>query len=244
MKKNPTRQLLETDLYPPLRDYLKRQGYMVRAEVDYCDVVAMKDDVLIAVELKIRPSLELLYQATERQRRADGVYVAMPYDAMPSRKEARQGLRRILRQLELGLIWIAPGQWPPADVWIEFHPSSYQRRKNKKKRQAVIEEMRQRSGDYNKGGSTRVKIMTAYRESAFQIACRLKEGGPMSAKELCRAGTGVKTHSILYNNFYGWFARVDRGIYELTKQGREEVDGYIKNRIPVMSKTEDSDGTS
>jgi hypothetical protein len=39
-------------------------------------------------------------------------------------------------------------------------------------------------------------------------------------------GTGPKTTRILSSNFYGWFRRVDRGIYELTPAGRTELTAY------------------
>ncbi len=39
-------------------------------------------------------------------------------------------------------------------------------------------------------------------------------------------GTGDKTQSILHFNAYGWFERVDRGVYALTAQGRAELDDY------------------
>jgi hypothetical protein len=42
----------ETDLSKPLQTYLAAQGYTVRCEVKHCDIVAVKDDVLIVIELK------------------------------------------------------------------------------------------------------------------------------------------------------------------------------------------------
>ena len=43
--------LRETELYPPVKAYLEANGYTVRAEVLGCDVVALKDDDVVAVEL-------------------------------------------------------------------------------------------------------------------------------------------------------------------------------------------------
>ena len=76
------------------------------------------------------------------------------------------------------------------------------------------------------GGSTRRKLVTAYRENALQIACYLDAMGPLSPKELRELGTGPKTQSILYSDFYGWFERVDRGLYGLKAAGREELGQY------------------
>lgn len=67
MEKRP-----ESDLYSPVRDYLQGLGYDVKGEVKGCDVTATRDGELIVVELKRGFTLELLYQAVDRQRVADG----------------------------------------------------------------------------------------------------------------------------------------------------------------------------
>ena len=70
--------LRESDLYGPVRDYLENLGYQVKGEVKDCDIAALRDGELIVVELKRGFTLELIYQALDRQRVADGVYVAVP----------------------------------------------------------------------------------------------------------------------------------------------------------------------
>lgn len=70
--------LRESDLYGPVRDYLEGLGYEVKGEVRDCDITALRDGELIVVELKRGFTLELVYQAMDRQRIADGVYVAVP----------------------------------------------------------------------------------------------------------------------------------------------------------------------
>ncbi|MCP4244022.1 MAG: hypothetical protein GY772_26015 [bacterium] len=65
--------LKETDLYPPLHDYLVAQGYTVRSEVNDCDVTATKDEDLIVIEIKRSLNLTLLAQAARRQRITDSV---------------------------------------------------------------------------------------------------------------------------------------------------------------------------
>ena len=83
-----------------------------------------------------------------------------------------------------------------------------------------------RSGDFNEGGSTRRKLVTAYRENAIHIACCLFDCGPMSPKALRGLGTGERTLSILYTNVYSWFEAVDKGLYALSPKGREELEAY------------------
>jgi len=57
MKKDVTK-LYEVDLYKPVKDYFTSEGYDVYGEVNDCDVVAVKEDELIIVELKLRLNLE------------------------------------------------------------------------------------------------------------------------------------------------------------------------------------------
>ncbi|MCM3082236.1 hypothetical protein M3558_25230, partial [Brevibacillus invocatus] len=59
MKKNPDKRY-EVDLYEPISQYFRRQGYEVKGEVLHCDLAAVKADELIIVELKRHLSVELL----------------------------------------------------------------------------------------------------------------------------------------------------------------------------------------
>ncbi len=114
----------------------------------------------------------------------------------------------------------------PPHVEIAGHPTPIQRRKQKKARRAVLTEMAERSGDYNRGGSTRKKLVTAYREQAIRIAVFLKEKGPSSPKVLRELGTGKKTTAILHANFYGWFDHVGRARYALNAEGEKALEEY------------------
>jgi len=58
----------EEDLYDPLRKWLVNNGYEVQAEVQSCDVVAIKDDEMTIIELKKSFNLQLVYQCMERQK--------------------------------------------------------------------------------------------------------------------------------------------------------------------------------
>lgn len=112
------------------------------------------------------------------------------------------------------------------EVEIVFHPSIYKVRKNNKLKESIIREINGRSGSYNTGGTTREKIMTAYRENAIHIACCLEKYGELSPKKLRELGTGTKTQSILSKNFYGWFERVTKGVYSLHSQGKIALENY------------------
>ncbi len=214
----------ESDLYDPLRALLERQGYAVQAEVDGCDLVARRGEDVIVVEMKRRRGLDLLVQATDRQRITDSVYVALPGPAPSGRDRAWVGFQRLLRRLELGLILVTLK--PRARVDILFHPLPARRAKLKRRRRAVLREIEGRSGHYNRGGTGGRAIVTAYRESAIRVAVALDLHGPLAPRTLRRLGCGEKTQSILANNHYGWFERIDRGIYTLTGCGKDALEGY------------------
>ena len=220
-KKASTQKLKETDLFPPVRDYLVSHGYTVRSEVRNCDVVAVKDDDVIVVELKTNVNVSLLIQATDRQRITDSVYVAIP-DPRGKKGAHWRGIKRVLRQLELGLILVT---FTPRRtvVSVAFDPLPYRRTQRARRRGAVIQEVADRSADYNVGGSTRTPLVTAYRENAIYIACCLAEMGPSSPKSLRAVGGGEKTTSILSSNFYGWFQRIAHACYQVNEQGRAEA---------------------
>ncbi len=217
--------MLESDLYPPIRDYLETHGYQVQAEVKNCDIIATKDDELIVVELKTSVNMTLLVQATQRQTIADSVYVAVP---SPKRQNRHwRGIKRVIKRLELGLLEVSCGPMG-TKVLKQFDPLPAQRRKVTRTRKAIIQEVAGRSGSYNTGGVNKQKLMTAYKENAILIACFLNHIGPSSSKTLKLLGTGEKTYSILVNNHYGWFQRIERGVFQITDQGAVEASSFTE----------------
>jgi len=225
MKRKSSVTLRESDLYGPVRDWLVAQGYTVRGEVKDCDITAVKDDDLIIIELKRSFGVSLLVQSAQRQRATDSVYVALPRPKGGIYTRHWRAATHLLRRLELGLILVTFGGRAP-HVEVVFHPLPHERKKAKKHKRAILTEIAGRSGDYNEGGTTPRKRVTAYRENALQIACLLEQNGPMTPRKLRELGTGPKTLSIVSGNVYGWFERVERGVYRLTQQGREELKTY------------------
>lgn len=219
------RVVLESDLYAPLRAYLEANGYTVRAEVKGCDVAATKGDELVCIELKRALNVSLLVQAVERQRATDSVYIAIPRPKGSAWTRQWRGVRRLLRRLEMGLIFIAPRS-RIRRVEIVLHPEPYTKRKRAHIRRSMIQEMNGRSSDHNIGGSTRRKLVTAYRETALRIAHLLAQHGPSTTRALRSLGTGPRTTPILYDNVYGWFHRVALGTYEITLKGHEALKEY------------------
>ncbi|MBN1413365.1 MAG: hypothetical protein JW969_21160 [Spirochaetales bacterium] len=225
--KRRKKTIKETDLYEPLKQFLENSGYSVHAEVHNCDVTAVKDGEVIIIELKTAFSLKLVYQALNRQQIGDAVYVALPRPDSSLRRSPWKDMFRLLKRLEIGLI-LLDMQDKSVPVEILFHPVQSHKRKSKKKKRALLKEIAGRSVNYNKGGSTKSKLMTAYRENSLFIAVALDHFGPLSPKQLRALGTGFKTQSILYNNFYDWFMKIDKGIYDISPKGKSGIKKYAQ----------------
>lgn len=210
----------ETDLFEPVRHYFHTQGYHVAAEVKHCDVIALKGDELIVIELKTSMNMTLITQAIKRQRITNSVYVAIPE---PSKKTKRfREQTAVLKRLGLGLITVY--QSPIRSVASVLLEPSYSGRVNKRKRTLIEKEVGGRTIQPNVGG-TKGKVYTAYRETAVTIACLINKRGPSRAAELAPI-TGTNTHAILYRNHYGWFVREGRGVYSLTSEGVRALEDY------------------
>ena len=220
----------EEDLYLPVKKLLEQGGYEVKAEVGSCDVIAKRGETVVAVELKKTLNLDVILQATLMQKTSDLSFVAVPKPSQKYFNKRFNNICHLLRRLELGLILVTQTKKELyADIFIE--PVPFERdasiRKAKKRKLMLLNEFKERSGDYNVGGSARKKRITAYRERAIQIAVLLSKNGPMSTKTLRENGTNPKnTTSILADNHYGWFERVSHGVYSLTKQGEAELNEF------------------
>lgn len=217
-----SRQHTERDLAAPVVEYWRSLGYTVRAEVKHCDLVAVRGDELIAVELKLTIGLKLLVQAARRQQAADFVYVAVTRPLRGLHSGSFRGVLHLLRRLELGLILVDLRSNPPA-VEVALQPNSQAGRRKSKARREMVDEVSRRSVDLNTAGSTRRELMTAYREHALRLAHELSLAGPLTARQLRERGAGPKTYATLYRNVYGWFARQGRGLYALSPAGQEAL---------------------
>jgi len=205
---------LESDLYAPVKALLEGQGYAVKGEVRGCDVVAVRGrEPPVIVELKRAFGLALVLQGVDRLALSDAVYVAV--GAWP--KQMRN-VRKLCRRLGLGLLVVTTKS---ARVDVVLDPAPYAPRKNKRKIGRLLGEHARRVGDPNRGGSsTRVPMMTAYRQQALRCAALLAKKGPMSPAALKAAADAPKAASILRHDYYGWFERVDKGVYALTPEGK------------------------
>lgn len=109
-------------------------------------------------------------------------------------------------------------------VKILLDPGEYKPRPSKFRQQRLLGEFVKRVGDPNLGGAeSRGGTMTAYRQQAITIAAYLEKSGPTKAAVIAQQTDIAKTRGILYRDVYGWFERVNRGIYALSPRGKKEL---------------------
>ncbi|QKV18808.1 DUF2161 domain-containing phosphodiesterase [Oricola thermophila] len=212
----------ETDLYPPVKKLLEGQGYEVKSEVGPADVFAVRgDEPPVIVELKTGFTLSLFHQAVDRLAITDSVYVAVPRGRGRAFLSSLRANMKLCRRLGLGLITVRMD-----DGFCEVHldPGPFSPRKSKVKTTRLLREFARRVGDPNQGGTNRTTIVTAYRQDAMRVASWLAQNGPAKAAEVAKA-TGVeRARAIMADDHYGWFERVERGIYRLSPKGRQAAE--------------------
>jgi hypothetical protein len=211
---------LESDLYAPVKALLEGQGYVVKGEVRGCDVVAVRaGEPPVIVELKRVFGLGLVLQGVDRLALSDRVYLAI--GQWPKRM---RNVKKLCRRLGLGLMVVATAR---ADIVLD--PVPYRPRLDKRKAGRLLGEHARRVGDPNRGGSsTRVPMMTAYRQEALRCAELLVSNGPMKLAALRLAADAPRAAAILQQDVYGWFERVERGVYTVSPAGRRGLEMFAR----------------
>lgn len=204
---------LESDLYAPVKALLEGQGYSVKGEVRGCDVVAVRgEEPPVIVELKRSFGIGLVLQGVNRLKLSDTVYLAVGTWPRNIRN-----VRTLCRRLGVGLLVVVKGR---AEILLYPEPYKVKPRKDTRRLGRMLGEHARRVGDPNLGGSsTKVPMMTAYRQQALRCAGLLAKHGPMKVAALRLQADAPKAAAILSDDHYGWFERVERGIYGLTPQG-------------------------
>lgn len=203
----------EAELYPPIKAYLERQGYEVKAEIGACDVMARRgDEPAVVVEMKVGFSLALVMQGVARQALFDDVYLGVglgPKGWGPRYKD----ILALCRRLGLGVLAVKAGV-----VEAHLDPAPYQPRKAVARAGRLLREFERRVGDPNIGGTTGLKRMTHYRQDALRCLSVVGEG--VKAAEVARLSGVARAGVLMRADHYGWFERVALGIYAATPKGR------------------------
>src|SRR5262245_13989524 len=223
----PRERLTETSLYGPMKRYLETLGYAVKGEVCGCDLVAIRGDeppVVVIGELKLSFTLDLVLQAVDRTVACDEIWLAVRASRRGRGRERDPRVRKLCHFLGFGLLAVtATGK-----VEVIVQPVPWRPPRDAKRRSRIVDEHRRRQGDPAAGGSTRQPIMTAYRQQALTCAAALSQspGRPRDLK-----ATVPDAPKILLRNVYGWFVRVERGVYALSEAGRAALVRW-KTHLP------------
>lgn len=207
------RGMRETSLYPPVKRFLESHGFEVKGEICGCDLVALRDGeppIVVVGELKLGFNLDLVLQGVHRTAACDEVWLAVRLRRRGRERDAR--VLKLCRLLGFGLLGVST----TGRVEVLVQPGPWRPRRDPRRRVRLISEHRRRVGDPALGGSSKTPIMTAYRQQALACAASLSSGPRRTSEVKIVVPDAPK---ILLHNVYGWFCRVERGVYALTSAG-------------------------
>ena len=232
---------MEKDLFKPIKEYFEGFGYVADGEVCDIDLYMEKEGSSVSVELKQSLDFKAVVQAALRQKVSDTVFIGIfrPKDLF---SKSFQNKIYLLKRLGIGLIVVSKRT---LDIEIVSEPivselSKYQV-SNKDKRLNLSEEFQRRKIKNNVGGVHRTKLMTEYRENALLVLSALDSlGGTGKGCDVAKASGVAKATTILRSNYYGWFVKVDKGIYSISKDGKNALKEYsdtIAKLSPSLANT-------
>ena len=225
----------ETDMYGALKEYFEKDGFIVRSEVRDIDVVALKEGLLVGIEMKRGLTIDLLTQGSMRQRTCDLVYLAVPKPKRIVKDKGMKNLLYLLKRLELGLIYVDVAKNMVIEVQEPaFYDLDKGRRASIKEKNRILKETSRRSVDGNQGGSTRKRLLTAYREDSLRAVALMRLSETVSPKDL--KGKGLNA-SLLNKNYYRWFTKIQHGKYALNLLQDDYME-YEKLIVHFMSEYE------
>lgn len=222
---------METSLYQPVKRFLESLGFEAKGEVGGCDIVALRQgspSALIICELKLSFTLELVLQGVDRSSACDEVWLAVRASIRGRGRETDSRVKKLCRLCGFGLLSV----FSSGRVEVLVEPAPWKPRHDAKRKSRLVEEHRRRRGDPTAGGSTRLPIMTAYRQQALACAVAMIEA-PQRPRDLRLAAPDAP--KILQHNVYGWFERTERGVYSLTAAGRAALVQWQADLPPRSS---------
>jgi len=210
-------------------------GYEVKGEVGAADLVAMprskQDSEPVIVELKTGFTLSLFHQAINRQSMTDKVYIAVPRKTGKAALVAIRRNKMLCRRLRIGLITV---RLSDGKVVVHCEPTPFTPRKIKARKTKLLSEFESRHGDPNKGGMTSEGLMTSYRQGALRCAKVLHDEGACKASYVAKMAGFDKARNLMAVNHYGWFEKIDRGVYGLTASGAKALDDHAEAVSSMM----------
>lgn len=218
----------EEELFEPIKQYFQEFGYVIDGEVGHLDVLCEKDGQFIAVELKNDLNFKVFLQAAKQQKLFEHVFIGC---WTPKNCRSRVFLDKVymIQRLGLGLILVSK-RTKVVTVFCDpiQHPLESYLKRNKRKKEMLIREFSNRKTKSNSGGINKTKLVTAYKENSLLVLNYLNEFGPSKASIIKKTIAVDNAYSILYQNHYNWFEKVDTGIYGMSVMGKEAFINEMK----------------
>jgi len=219
-----------------VKAYFTARGFQVKGEVGAADLVAVRfseGDAAepVIVELKTSFTLSLFHQAIARQSMTDQVYICAPHKPGKVNFRALRKNKMLCRRLGIGLMTV---HLPEGRVVVHCDPAPFTPRKIKARKAKLLSEFESRHGDPNDGGMTSVGMMTSYRQGALRCAKVLHDEGACKASYVAKMAGFEKARNLMASNHYGWFEKVDRGVYGLSPEGAKALSEHADTVRSMM----------
>jgi hypothetical protein len=141
----------ETDLFPPLKEWLENAGYEVFSEVQSyhtggrADIVATQSPAVTIVEMKVTLSLDLIGQAVRWKPFANYIYVAVPYSR---HRYSSDYPCQLLKREGIGLLQVREDTRNGPAVSVLVNPK-FHRRINNHMRDSLVEQHKDLPGGHS-----------------------------------------------------------------------------------------------
>lgn len=218
---------MERDLFGPVKEYFEKQGYICDGEVEDIDLYMERGEEHVAVELKVDLDFKALRQAALRQKYVETVYIAV-FKPKSLKNTAYRDKLYLLKRLGIGLLLVSKRS---LEVQVANEPvvtelSVYQRQNQNKKKKLNAEFSKRRTKN-NVGGVRGEKLISAYREDALLVLDACAElGGEVKGREVRKLCNIEKTAEILRADYYGWFEKIETGVYRVTDAGYAALEEF------------------
>lgn len=218
---------MERDLFGPVKEYFEKQGYICDGEVEDIDLYMERGEEHVAVELKVDLDFKALRQAALRQKYVETVYIAV-FKPKSLKNTAYRDKLYLLKRLGIGLLLVSKRS---LEVQVANEPvvtelSVYQRQNQNKKKKLNAEFSKRRTKN-NVGGVRGEKLISAYREDALLVLDACAElGGEVKGREVRKLCNIEKTADILRADYYGWFEKIETGVYRVTDAGYAALEEF------------------